>query len=411
MNLFHKPKHMRAPGTEGPGSPEDSLEQAERTAARAGQDVPDEGAGAGARADERRHEDFFDLPPEEIADYRPAGVIIAPKVKLEVMPAVRLLVFLAVVTAVIIGIVWVWPSSDYRVPALVGRSLTNAMEHARSQGFEVDVRGWKYSETHSDGTVLSQTPKAMEEAKKGDGIVLVVSKGPRPEQGKQPGSTSAQASSPSKGATGTYAGRTVCIDPGNQMNPGEGEYTDPGQTSKLPPEARDRGTLTGNPEDLVNLDIAMKLKDLLEKDGVKVVMTRESNDVQLGEIARAQMASKDEAELLVSVHCPTSTDATRMGTQTIYAAENPYNASEYEKSKAAALFCQSEVLKSCSLDDLGANAKKDRVILNWAQVPAVQCEAAYLSNPRDDSMLAQEDFRWKVAWGLRNGIIKYFTNP
>jgi N-acetylmuramoyl-L-alanine amidase len=41
----------------------------------------------------------------------------------------------------------------------------------------------------------------------------------------------------------------------------------------------------------------------------------------------------------------------------------------------------------------------------------VESQPAFLSNPRDDSLLAQDDFRWKVAWGLRNGIIKCMENP
>jgi len=68
-------------------------------------------------------------------------------------------------------------------------------------------------------------------------------------------------------------------------------------------------------------------------------------------------------------------------------------------------------LKSTGVEDLGAAAVHDLTALNWSKVPAIQTDAGFLSSPRDDSLLAQEDFRWKVAWGLRNGIIKYLTNP
>lgn len=449
MRLFHKPEHVHKPDSAGgedrPAEPEkaapespcgegpapgtgtssegETSTEVEAETRTEGETLAEAGGDAEASAEadastqvpaRSANVDFFDLPSDELADYRPAGVIIAPKAKLDLLPVLKLLALAAVLTLIVLGIVWIWPSSSARVPSLVGRGLTDAMGEARARGFEPAVRGWKYSETHSDGTVLEQKPPAMREAKKGDGIVLIVSKGPRPEQGRKPGSPSAQApsSSPDSGSKGgTYAGKTVCIDPGNQLNPGQPEHTDPSQTNMTSPEERGRGTLTGNPEDLINLDIAMKLKDLLEKDGMNVIMTREASDVQVGEINRAAIASKEGADLLASIHCPTSTDATRLGTQTIFAAENQYNQGIFQKSKAAALYCQSEVLKSCGLEDLGTNPKKDRVVLNWSQVPAFQVEVAYLSNPRDDSMLSQEDFRWKVAWGLRNGIIKYFTNP
>jgi N-acetylmuramoyl-L-alanine amidase len=422
MRILKKPKHAQKTGGPPDEDEQDSTPEVERHTVApvepavagtaetpADRQSSDAISGDGASGP-RAGAGFFELSGDELSDFEPAGLIVAHRKPLNLVPALKVVALVVVLAAIVTGIVLIWPSSTTRVPSLIGRSLADAMDHARSSGFDPAVRGWKYSESQADGTVLSQTPKPLETVQKGAGIILIVSKGPRPEEGPQPGSTAVQTSAPSN-PTGPYAGRTICIDPGGQMNPGEDEWSDPGMTRRNAPENRERGAITGNPEYLVNMDIGMKLKDLLEKDGIKVAMTRESNDVKLTSVNRAEVAANAGADLLLSIHCPSSTDETRMGTQTLYPADSQYTSGIYQNSKAAALFIQSELLKSCGTDDFGARSDDDNTILNWSKVPVVMAEAAYLSNPRDDSLLAQEDFRWKVAWGLRNGVIKYLNNP
>lgn len=352
---------------------------------------------------------FFDLPSERLADYRPPGAPIASNRSLELKPILKALAVIAVVGLLITGIIFIWPSSNVRVPTVVGKNLEEAMDVARAKGFDPSVKSWSYSDRHPDGIVLDQDPKAMQVVGKGIAMSLMVSKGPRPEEGVQP-DTAAVAPQSQPAAT-PYAGKSICIDPGGQQSPRMDEWSDPGMTRKIPPEDIIRGTLSGNADYVVNLDIATKLKDLLEKDGIKVVMTRTTNDADIPNTTRADIASNAGVDLFVRVYCGWSDDPTRMGVETLYPAETSFTEAFYEKSKAAALFVQSELLKSTGVEDLGAAAVHDLTALNWSKVPAIQTDAGFLSSPRDDSLLAQEDFRWKVAWGLRNGIIKYLTNP
>jgi N-acetylmuramoyl-L-alanine amidase len=182
-------------------------------------------------------------------------------------------------------------------------------------------------------------------------------------------------------------------------------------TRKDTPEPEIRGATTGNAEYMVNLDIATKLKDLLEKDGMKVVMTRDTNEVEISNATRAEIANNANADLYMRIHCANSDDPFIKGTQTLYPAESNWTGSIYQQSKEAALFVQAEVIKSCGTEDLGIVPAHDLAGFNWSRVPVVQAEPGYLSSPRDDTLLAQDDFRWKVAWGLRNGIIKYLSSP
>jgi N-acetylmuramoyl-L-alanine amidase len=407
-----------APG-EGPGAP---VEADVSTRAETGPDdapgdeptISPEGDAAvvepGEKADgNSQPDDFFDLPPEKVAEWMPRGMVVAVPRKIDLMPVLK--VFLLAVTAgvLVAGIYLIWPTSTAHVPDLVGKGLTEAMETARSHGFDPVVTGWSYSEAHSDGVVLKQTPEGASVVKKGSSMSLTVSKGPRPETGSK---TTVKPPAPAATtATGPFAGKVVCVDPAGQSRPGIDEWSDPGMTRKNTPEGEIRGATTGNAGYLVNMDIANKLKSLLEKDGITVVMTRETNDVELTNTMRAEIANSVNASILMRIHCANSDDPFVKGTRTLYPAESQWTEPIYQQSKAAALFVQTELLKACGTEDLGTSATHDNAGLNWSSVPAVQAEPGYLSSPRDDTLLAEDNYRWKVAWGLRNGIVKYLTNP
>ena len=68
------------------------------------------------------------------------------------------------------------------VPQLVGMSESDASKAAREAGFELDVPQRKASSTVPKGDVISQAPKAGEQAARGSLVVLVVSEGPELKQ-------------------------------------------------------------------------------------------------------------------------------------------------------------------------------------------------------------------------------------
>jgi N-acetylmuramoyl-L-alanine amidase len=126
---------------------------------------------------------------------------------------------------------------------------------------------------------------------------------------------------------------------------------------------------------------------------------------------RAEIANNAPSNLFVRVNCANSADQAMMGMDTLYPAKNKWTESFYEKSKTAALFIQAELIKSCRIEDLGILERHDLPAFNWSKVPVVEAEVGFMTNQRDDSLLSDDQFRWKVAWGLRNGIIKYLNNP
>ena len=256
-------------------------------------------------------------------------------------------------------------------------------------------------------------------SRKGSKLKLIVSKGPS----RSAGETEQVTGLAPPGAPGLDTGdvpagplssMTVCIDPGGQAKPSvsPGEWVDPGLTSRENPDPGLRGVSTGNPEYLLSMDIAERLKGLLEKDGMRVVMTRSANDVDLSGVARAEIASQAGADLLVSIRMGNeSTDPAVRGSSCLYPVRNRWTGQFYESSKAAALFVEAALVKACGTESLGVEPLDDKAIFNWSQVPVIEAQVAFLSNPADDILLAGEEFRQKAAWGLRDGIVDYLRSP
>ena len=380
------------------------------------EDVPASGVGEEGPTPGEEHTrsgDFFDLPVEEVASYRPKGVIVAPRKQISIKPTLEVLIVLLVLGAVAALVVVLWPSSSARVPRLVGKNLTTAMQDARGRGFAPVVSGWAYSDDHADGVILAQQPSAGKTVRKGAGITLTVSKGPSPDQDEGTSQVTPQSNAqPDQGQVeaGPLSGKTVTVDPGSQAIAAQSEWSDPGMTERVAADKDAKGVLTGNDEYLVDLDIALKVKSLLEKEGVKVVMTRQNSTVDLTNAMRADVANNASSDLLLSIHCNSSDDQMMKGIDTLYPASEGYTVPIYEKSKGAALFIQAQLVKACGVEDLGVLSRQDMPIFNWSKVPAVQVEVGYLSSPRDDSLLAEEQYRSKVAKGLCDGIVQYFKN-
>ena len=199
---------------------------------------------------------------------------------------------------------------------------------------------------------------------------------------------------------------------------------------------------TGLKEKDTVLDISRRIKKELKKNGIDVIMTRNSDRfVRLSE--RAKIANKNDADLFVSIHANASRSRWLRGFEVYHLSDKPTddNARALEAAENSVLkYEEGSVAKPTkNLDAIvwdirfteareesielanfichgvGKKLKSKRnklrsarfYVLKGAEMPAVLVELSYLSNKWDEKNLKKSSYKQKLAEGIVAGIMSF----
>lgn len=193
----------------------------------------------------------------------------------------------------------------------------------------------------------------------------------------------------------------------------------------------------------VTLDIAMRLKKLVEeKTQMKAFLSR-TGDYYLPLSARTVIANQYRADLFVSIHINASTKQTAGGTETFFCSEeasskeaallaereNAIGKDEeffkrkdfvdieeilfqfernlyWDDSAHFANFFQEDLKQKISLRNRGVNSA-NFYVLRRAKMPAILLELGFISNPEEEKQLRDPDFRQKLSEAILSSILHY----
>lgn len=165
----------------------------------------------------------------------------------------------------------------------------------------------------------------------------------------------------------------------------------------------------------VNLDIALKLNEILTEKGVSTRLVRDTDtDISDPECSsvrekkvsdihnRFALVNETPGSVLVSIHQNFYEETKYSGTQVFYSANN-------DESRLLAQCIQSAVVAGLQPDNTRQiKASGDSIYLLYrAERPSVMVECGFLSNPEESKKLADSEYRQSMAHYIADGIMNY----
>lgn len=202
----------------------------------------------------------------------------------------------------------------------------------------------------------------------------------------------------------------ICIDPGHQT---QGDWrTEPVGPDSPYQKARvssgTAGISTKKPEYVLNLEASEVLKHILISKHFDVVMTRESHDVNISNMERAEFANKKNANMVIRIHADGSDDTSITGASILIPSQKgKYTASIFEGSYECAKIVKSKMDQS-GFKVNGIFERDDLTGFNWSKVPVVLVEMGFMSNYNEDEMMSNPDYQRKMMQSIADGIEEYF---
>ena len=193
-----------------------------------------------------------------------------------------------------------------------------------------------------------------------------------------------------------------------EKNKGYVVVIDPGHGGKDPGKVGVSGVL----EKEINLQIAKKLKLLLEAEDVTVVLTRDSDaglyqesdrNKKVADMrARCALITEVQPDVVISIHQNSYHEESVKGAQCFYHTSS-------KEAKELAELIQEQFRKMDDSNKRQIQSNSSYYLLKKTEVPTVIAECGFLSNWEEEGKLMQESYQEQLAWGMHLAILKYLN--
>jgi len=202
----------------------------------------------------------------------------------------------------------------------------------------------------------------------------------------------------------------VVIDPGHQAK-GDHALEPNGPGSKTLKDKVSDGTAgvsTRTPESVLALSVSLKLRTSLQAHGITVIMTRTTQNVNISNIQRAEIANQNHADLFLRIHADGSTTQSINGIHTLYPVSiKGWTDDIAVPSKRAATIMQQQVISATGATNRGIDPRSDQTGFNWSNVPSVLVEMGFMTNPAEDRKMETDAYQAKLVAGLTQGVLQF----
>ncbi len=165
---------------------------------------------------------------------------------------------------------------------------------------------------------------------------------------------------------------------------------------------------TGIKEKTVSLAVGLKAQKLLTAAGYNVIMTR-TTDIDVAapgvsdatELQSRVDKSPPNTDIFISIHCNAFSNSSSHGVETYYAPGAV-------KGERLARLLNEELLRLGGLYNRGTKSARFYVMTH-SKCPASLIELGFITNPREEKLLASDDYQQKLAQAITNAVNRYFN--
>ena len=165
---------------------------------------------------------------------------------------------------------------------------------------------------------------------------------------------------------------------------------------------------TGVSEKSVSLAVSLKAQKLLSAQGYRVVMTR-TTDIDVAapgvpdgvELQARVDKAPPNAEIFISVHCNAFSNSNANGMET-------FHAPTAVQGRRLATLLNEELERLGGLNNRGVKSARFYVMTH-SKCAASLIELGFVTNPREERLLADSDYQQKLAQAIANAVNRYFN--